>query len=167
MLVGAILATGKRTVTSILEVMGLAEQTNFQDYHRILNRAVWSNLQASKILLTTLVMTFIPNRTIVCGIDDTIERRKGKKIRAKGIYMLGGSSRPSWSIQITGFVVCTNQEYQAQQVLEWFVYRWQVEVTFEEVRRTFRSGNSTPMVRFSRSTHHSCDLGVIFCSYSS
>ena len=45
-----------------------------------------SNLQASKILLTTLVMTFILNGTIVCGIDDTIERRKGKNIKAKGIY---------------------------------------------------------------------------------
>ncbi len=62
MLVGSILATGKRTVTSILEVMGLACEPNFQNYHRVLNRAVWSNLQASKMLLTTLVMTFIPSR---------------------------------------------------------------------------------------------------------
>ena len=86
LLVGSILATGKRTVTSILEVMGLTTDANFQNYHRVLNRAVWSNLQASRILLTTLVMTFIPNGTIVCGIDDTIERRKGRKIKAKGIY---------------------------------------------------------------------------------
>lgn len=86
LLVGSILATGKRTVTSILEVMGLAADANFQNYHRVLNRAVWSNLQASKILLAALVMTFIPSGTIVCGIDDTIERRKGKKIQAKGIY---------------------------------------------------------------------------------
>ena len=55
LLVGAILTTGKRTITSVLEVMGLAELANFQNYHRVLNRAVWSNLQASKILLTTLI----------------------------------------------------------------------------------------------------------------
>ena len=100
LLVGSILTTGKRTVSSILEVMGLAEQPNFQNYHRVLNRAVWSNLQASKILLTSLVMTFIPRGTIVGGIDDTKERRKGtggidcagnprrralKKIKAKGV----------------------------------------------------------------------------------
>ena len=71
---------------SILEVMGLAEQPNFQNYHRVLNRAVWSNLQASKILLTILVMVFIRDEIIVCGIDDTIERRKGEKIKTKGIY---------------------------------------------------------------------------------
>ena len=85
LLVGSILTTGKRTITSILEVMGLAQQGNFQNYHRVLNRAVWSNLQASRILLVTLVTAFIPNGTIVCGIDDTIERRKGRKIQAKGI----------------------------------------------------------------------------------
>ena len=102
MLVGSILATGKRTVTSILEVMGLAEQPNFQNYHRVLNRAVWSNLQASKILLTTLVMAFIPNGTIVCGIDDTIERRKGRKIKAKGIYRDPVRSSHSHFVKVSG-----------------------------------------------------------------
>ncbi|MEN9869657.1 MAG: hypothetical protein RLZZ171_640 [Cyanobacteriota bacterium] len=102
MLVGSILATGKRTVTSILEVMGLADQPNFQNYHRVLNRAVWSNLQASKILLTTLVMAFIPNGTIVCGIDDTIERRKGGKIKAKGIYRDPVRSSHSHFVKVSG-----------------------------------------------------------------
>jgi predicted XRE-type DNA-binding protein len=32
-------------------------------------------------------------------------------------------------------LLCTNQEERAQQVLEWLVYRWQMEVTFEEARR--------------------------------
>ena len=32
-------------------------------------------------------------------------------------------------------LLCTNQEYQSQQILEWFARRWQIEVTFEEVRR--------------------------------
>ncbi len=102
MLVGSILATGKRTVTSILEVMGLADQPNFQNYHRVLNRAVWSNLQASKILLTTLAMAFIPHGTIVCGIDDTIERRKGRKIKAKGIYRDPVRSSHSHFVKVSG-----------------------------------------------------------------
>jgi hypothetical protein len=102
MLVGSILATGKRTVTSILEVMGLSDKPNFQNYHRVLNRAIWSNLQASKILLTTLVMTFIPNGTIVCGIDDTIERRKGEKIKAKGIYRDPVRSSHSHFVKVSG-----------------------------------------------------------------
>lgn len=102
LLVGSILTTGKRTVTSILEVMGLAEQPDFQNYHRVLNRAVWSSLQASKILLTTLVTTFIPRGTIVCGIDDTIERRKGRKIRAKGIYRDPVRSSHSHFVKVSG-----------------------------------------------------------------
>lgn len=102
LLIGSILATGKRTVTSILEVMGLAGEPNFQNYHRVLNRAVWSNLQASKILLTTLVITFIPNGTIVCGIDDTIERRKGKKIKARGIYRDPVRSSHSHFVKVSG-----------------------------------------------------------------
>lgn len=102
LLVGSILTTGKRTITSILEVMGLAQQGNFQNYHRVLNRAVWSNLQASRILLVTLVMAFIPNGTIVCGIDDTIERRKGRKIQAKGIYRDPVRSSHSHFVKVSG-----------------------------------------------------------------
>lgn len=86
LLVGAILTTGKRTITSVLTVMGLSEEKHFQNYHRVLNRAVWSSLKASQILLTILVTTFVPTGPIIVGIDDTIERRKGTKIKARGIY---------------------------------------------------------------------------------
>lgn len=86
LMVGAILATGKRTITSILGVMGLSESEHFQNYHRVLNRAVWSSLEGSRVLLMMLVTMFAPSEPIIMGIDDTIERRKGKKIKAKGIY---------------------------------------------------------------------------------
>ena len=86
LLVGAILTTGKRTVTSILGVMGLTQERHFQNYHRVLNRAVWSSLAASRVLLMMLVAIFVPCGPIVMGMDDTIERRKGEKIKAKGIY---------------------------------------------------------------------------------
>jgi predicted cupin superfamily sugar epimerase len=42
-LIGAILAPGKRTVTSALRVMGLSDGQHFQNYHRVLSRAVWSS----------------------------------------------------------------------------------------------------------------------------
>lgn len=86
LIVGAILATGKRTVTSILGVMGLSEDKHFQNYHRVLNRAVWSSLAASRVLLMILITIFATCGPIVIGMDDTIERRKGEKIKAKGIY---------------------------------------------------------------------------------
>jgi hypothetical protein len=86
LLVGSILAIGKRTVTSCLRVMGLAQDNGFQNYHRVLNRARWSPLAASRILLRLLVAVFAPTGELVCGLDDTIERRRGQQIKAKGIY---------------------------------------------------------------------------------
>src|SRR5262245_39801485 len=86
LIVGAILATGKRTVTACLRVTGKSEEVHFQNYHRVLNRARWSALQAAQVLLRMLVMTFAPSGEVVIGIDDTIERRRGEKIKAKSVY---------------------------------------------------------------------------------
>ena len=85
LLVGAILAPGKRTVTAVLRVMGKSTEAHFQNYHRILNRARWSSLAASRMLLTLLLDAFVPEGPVVMGIDETIERRRGEKIAAKGI----------------------------------------------------------------------------------
>lgn len=86
LLVGAILAPGKRTVTSALRVMSLSAERRFQTYHRVLNRAVWSSRAASRVLLGLLVGAFSPEGALVFAIDDTIERRRGARIKAKGIY---------------------------------------------------------------------------------
>lgn len=86
LLVGAIIAPGKRTVTSVLRVMGLSRERHFQTYHRVLNRACWSSRQASRILLGSLVRAFVPAGALVFALDDTIERRRGAQIKAKGIY---------------------------------------------------------------------------------
>ncbi|NET30939.1 MAG: transposase [Cyanothece sp. SIO1E1] len=67
--IGAILAPGKRTVTVILRVMGLSETPNFQTYHRVLNRAVWSSLSASRIVLIHIIAVFAPTGPLVMGID--------------------------------------------------------------------------------------------------
>src|ERR1700730_8620232 len=87
LLVGAILAPGERTVGAILRVMGLQNEQQFQNYHRVLNRAKWSSRALSRILLRLLVQLLVPaDAPIVVGIDETIERRRGAKIAAKGIY---------------------------------------------------------------------------------
>ena len=86
LLLGAILAPGVRTVASVLRVLGLARERRWVNYHRVLSRAVWSPRAASRILLGLLVRAFVPRGPLVFGIDDTIERRRGKRIRAKGIY---------------------------------------------------------------------------------
>jgi len=86
LLAGAILAPGKRTVASALRAVGLQQERRLCRYHRVLSRAAWSSRQASRVLLGLLVETFVPEGPLVVGIDETLERRRGKKIAAKGIY---------------------------------------------------------------------------------
>src|SRR5215213_10143586 len=86
LLVGTLLAPGQRTVTAALRVMGLAHTRRFERYHRVLNRARWSSLAASRVLLSLLVAAFAPTGPLLVGIDETIERRRGPRIAAKGIY---------------------------------------------------------------------------------
>jgi hypothetical protein len=87
LLLGAMLAPGVRTVTAALRVMGLATEHRFTSYHRVLNRAAWSARHGSRILLELLVTCLVPpGATLVLGADDTVERRSGRKISAKGCY---------------------------------------------------------------------------------
>ena len=86
LLIGAILCHGKRTVTAALRMMGLEQEPNYPKYHWVLSHAKWSPLQAGKILLGLLVKLLPKNCVIILGMDETIERRNGKKIAAKGCY---------------------------------------------------------------------------------
>ena len=86
LLAGAILAPGQRTVCSCLRAMGLESAPNFQKYHRFPNRVCWSPRKGALILLRLLVQHFVPNGPLVLGLDDTLERRRGAHIQAKGIY---------------------------------------------------------------------------------
>jgi len=85
LLAGVILTPGKRTASAALRAMGLGQTEHFQRYHRVLNRAVWSGRQTSRVLLRLLVRTFVPCGPLVIGVDETLQRRWAKKIAAKGV----------------------------------------------------------------------------------
>jgi hypothetical protein len=105
LVVGAILAPGRRMVSSVLRTVGLSQEQHFQTYHRVLNRAVWSSLKASRILLYLLVRAFAPNGPLVLGIDETIERRRGAKIAAAGIYRDPVRSSHSHFVKVNGLLL--------------------------------------------------------------
>ena len=86
LLIGAILCRGPRRVSSILRVMGLASIANYSKYHRVLSRAKWNGLMLSKILLGLLIELLPESWPILIAADETLERRRGKKIKAKGLY---------------------------------------------------------------------------------
>jgi hypothetical protein len=102
LLLGALLAPGQRTVSSILRIIGLRRERHFVNYHRVLNRAVWSSRKAAHLLLDLLISTFVSTGPIVLGVDDTIERRRGKRISAKGIYRDPVRSSKSFFVKTSG-----------------------------------------------------------------
>ena len=103
LLVGAILTNGRRTVCAALRTMGLADEKHFQNYHRVLNRAEWSGRRAAHVLLL-LLLTQLPlsAEPLVFGIDETIERRWGRKITARAIYRDPVRSSKSHFVKASG-----------------------------------------------------------------
>ena len=103
LLVGAIVTPGQRTVSSAPRVMGLQDEPHFQNDHRVLNRARWSSRQLSKILLRLLVAACVaPDDPVIVGIDETIERRRGAKSAATGIYRDPVRSSKEFFVKVSG-----------------------------------------------------------------
>ncbi|MFI5344414.1 MAG: transposase [Chlamydiales bacterium] len=100
--IGTILCRGKRTVCSALRVMGLSDEKSFAKYHHVLNRVKWSSLSASQILLQLIVSATGTLNPLVLFIDETLERRKGTKIKAKGYYRDAVRSSKSIVVKSSG-----------------------------------------------------------------
>lgn len=120
LLVGAILATGTRTVTATLRVMGLSDEKHFSNYHQVLNRAIWSPLRVSEMLLALLMkhLDTDENQPLVFGIDETIERRWGQQISQRGIYRDAVRSSQSHFVKTSG--------------LRWISLMWLSKISWAE-----------------------------------
>lgn len=101
LLIGSILCNGKRTVSSVLRAMGLSTEKRFERYHRVLSTAKWNEFKLSKILLALLIVLIPANMPVFIAMDETIERRSGRKITAKGCYR--DACRSSHSLVIKCF----------------------------------------------------------------
>ena len=99
LLVGAVLAPGRRTVASALRVMGLSGDPNYARYHHVLNRAVWSPLQVSRVLLGLLIRQLDRgDGPLIFGIDETLERRRGPgSVPLEFTAMLCAPAAATWS----------------------------------------------------------------------
>lgn len=102
LLMGSILCRGKRTVCAILRIMGLSHDTNFAKYHHVLNRVEWSLLAGSKILLSLLTSMMKRGSPLILFIDETLERRRGRKIKAKGYYRDAVRSSKKMTVKSSG-----------------------------------------------------------------
>lgn len=103
LVVGAILTPGKRTVSAVLRTMGQQDDAQYQNYHRVLSRAKWSGLLVSRILLGLLVAGFVSSGVpLIIGVDETLERRKGAKIKAKGVFRDAARSSQKYTVYSFG-----------------------------------------------------------------
>ena len=102
LVVGTILTPGRRTVAAALRVVGLEQTADFTNYHRVLNRNRWSSRWVARCLVRVLVNSFVPSGPVVIGLDDTIERRWGAKIKARGIFRDPVRSSHSYFVKASG-----------------------------------------------------------------
>ena len=102
LLLGTILTQGKRTVCGVLRSLGLSQIKNWSVYHQVLSRAKWSSFHCSKCLLQLLIKQFCKSNTLVFGMDETMERRWGPKIKARGIYRDAVRSSKSHLVKCSG-----------------------------------------------------------------
>ena len=102
LIAGAILAPGRRTVCAALRAMGLSQTRHGTRYHRVLNRARWSRRALARVLLGLLVAAFAPAGPPVVGLDETIERRWGAPIAAKGPYRDAVRSSKGYFVKVSG-----------------------------------------------------------------
>lgn len=103
LIAGGLLVVGRRTVCSALQAVGLSDERRFHKYHRVLSRARWCARHCARLLLLMLVARFSDGEeALVFGIDETIERRRGPKIKAKGIYRDSVRSSRSHMVKCSG-----------------------------------------------------------------
>ncbi len=102
LLLGTIITHGRRTVCSVLRTLGLKDITNWDLYHRVLSRAKWSPLKCSLQLIQLLIKQFVNCQYLVFGIDETLERRWGTKIKTRGIYRDAVRSSKSHLVKCSG-----------------------------------------------------------------
>jgi len=86
LLVGAVLTTGRRTVTGVLWTMRGVIGGHHSDYHRVFSRAVWSLWPVSKVLATAVVHLIPDDEPVLIPMDDTTAQHRGKKVYGKGCH---------------------------------------------------------------------------------
>lgn len=102
LMMGALLAKGGVTVCACLRAVGLASTRQFSRFHRLLNRDRLDMLLGAKLLLFMLVNRFCVDGILSFSCDDTLERRRGRKIKARGWFRDAVLSTPQQVVTSQG-----------------------------------------------------------------
>lgn len=98
--IGSVSCRTGTTVCACLRALGMKGEKAFANYHHFLNRCRFSLLDASRILIQMLLPLTGSEITLV--VDEHLERRRGKKIKAKATYRDPVASSKQWKVKCTG-----------------------------------------------------------------
>ena len=83
LLVGAVLATGRRTVANLLRTLRHLAPGHRTDYQRVLSRAPWSGLGLGCALTRLVLDRLAPDGPVCLVGDDTVDGHKGPRVYGK------------------------------------------------------------------------------------
>lgn len=83
---GAILASGRHTVTAMLTSARCVISGHWSCYHRVFSRASWSLWPLGKILARAILSWVPEEESVVVAIDDTTAQHRGKRVYGKGCH---------------------------------------------------------------------------------
>ncbi|MFF8799650.1 MULTISPECIES: transposase [unclassified Methylobacterium] len=149
LLIGTILTPGRRTVASVLRIMGRADERRFVNVHRILNRAAWCPRTGGRILFGLLIGAFAPHGPVVLGLTAVWRHGGLPVVPIRWVLIRDPEARfPPQAL------LCTDTTREPAQIVGWFVRRWSVEVTFQEVRAHLGVETRAAVVRHGDRPHH-------------
>jgi len=81
---GAILATGRRTITNLLRAVGGLAPGHPSSYHRVFSRRRWSLWPLAHGLADLILRHWVPEGSVALAGDDTVDEHRGAHVYGKG-----------------------------------------------------------------------------------
>lgn len=102
LLLGAMLTTGRRTVSQVLHVVGELADADPSSYHRVLSLRRWSMWDLARPLVVCLLDTFLPRGIVFLAGDETVTEHPGRKVFGKGRHRDAKRSSHSFVAHLWG-----------------------------------------------------------------
>ena len=97
LLVGALLTTGRRTITNLLRIVGHQAPGHMSSSHRVFSRRHWSPWALARGLMRFLLAYVVSTDPVFLAGDDTVAERPGPKVFGKGRHRDGVRSTHSYT----------------------------------------------------------------------
>jgi hypothetical protein len=97
LLLGAILTTGRQTITNILRTVHPYAEGHISSYHRVFSQRRWSAWVLARLLITFLLDHVVPSGPVLLAGDDTVAERPGPHVFGKGRHRDGVRSTHSYT----------------------------------------------------------------------